>query len=257
MSQTAVSEFAGKTALVTGASRGIGAAAAIGLARAGVSKVIIQYHSYEKGAQETVKTIRDAGAAAESHQADLSTMDGTRHLIAALGPDPKIDILVNNAGSLIQRCSIVDYTEDLYDKIMDLNVKSVWFLTKACIPYMLGHGEGVIINVASLAARNGGGPGAAIYATAKAAVATMTLALSREVAAKGIRVNAVSPGVIDNHFHEEFSTKEMLEGAIKATPAARMGTNEEVADLIVFLSSRASAFIHGQTIEINGGIWAP
>ena len=120
---------------------------------------------------------------------------------------------------------------------------------------MIENGGGVIMNLSSIAARNGGGPGATIYSAAKAAVSTITKGLAKELAPKGIRVNAVSPGTVDNYFHEQFSNKQILDAAVAQTPAGKLGTNEEVADTIVFLCSHASRFIYGQTIEINGGMY--
>ena len=120
---------------------------------------------------------------------------------------------------------------------------------------LIGKGGGVIVNVSSIAARNGGGPGATIYSAAKAAVSTITKGLAKELAPRGIRVNAVSPGTVDNHFHEVFSNKQILDSVVSLTPAGTLGTNEEVADTILFLCTDASRYIHGQTIEINGGMF--
>jgi NAD(P)-dependent dehydrogenase (short-subunit alcohol dehydrogenase family) len=120
---------------------------------------------------------------------------------------------------------------------------------------MIRKGSGVIVFLSSIAARNGGGPGATIYSASKAAIATFTKGIAKELAPKGIRVNAVSPGTVDNYFHEKHSTKEMLNNVIKMTPAGKLGTNEELADVILFLCSDASRYIHGQTIEINGGMY--
>jgi 3-oxoacyl-[acyl-carrier protein] reductase len=120
---------------------------------------------------------------------------------------------------------------------------------------MIAKKEGIIVNVSSIAARNGGGPGATIYSAAKAAVSAITKGLAKELAPKGIRVNAISPGTVDNHFHEVFSNREILEGVVKQTPAGRLGTNAEMADCILFLCSPLAEYIHGQTIEINGGMY--
>ena len=249
-----MTEFTGKTALITGASRGIGAASAIALAKSGAARVVIQYNSYPEGAAKTVAAIEQAGAKGASIQADLSTIDGLHGFLKQLAATaPEVDILVNNAGSLIERRALVDYTEDLYDRIMNLNAKSLWFITKAVAPHMIARRAGAIVNVSSIAARTGGGPGAAMYAAAKAAVAAMTKGMAKELAPHGIVVNAISPGTVDNHFHEVFSSKEMLAGVVKTTPAGRLGTNEDMANAVVFLASQAAAYIHGQTIEINGG----
>lgn len=247
-------EFRGKTALVTGASRGIGAATAIALARAGVARVVIHYGSYAEGAERTLAGIRSAGAAAAALPADLSTESGIEGFIKALRREaPAVDILVNNAGSLIRRARLAESTPELFDTVLRLNVKSLWFITQAVVPHMAAVHSGVIVNVSSIAARNGGGPGATLYAAAKAAVNGITKGLAKELAPHGIRVNAVSPGTVDNHFHEQFSTRETLAQVAASTPAGRLGTNEDLADVIVFLCSDAARFIHGQTIEVNGG----
>ena len=138
---------------------------------------------------------------------------------------------------------------------MNLNVKSAYFLSQAVAPAMISKQAGVIINLSSIAARNGGGPGATIYASAKAAVAAITKGLAKELAPQGIRVNAVSPGTVDNDFHAQFSTRQILDGVIAQTPAGKLGDNDEVADTILFLCTEPSRYIYGQTIEINGGMY--
>jgi 3-oxoacyl-[acyl-carrier protein] reductase len=247
-------ELAGKTALVTGASRGIGAAAALALAKAGCARILLHYHSGRYGVEETASAVALAGSQSETMAADLSTDAG----IASLAGEIKgrqVDILINNAGSLVQRAKLGESTPALFDTVMTLNAKSAWFLAQAVVPGMVERGHGVIVNLSSIAARNGGGPGATIYAAAKAAVACMTKGMARELAASGIRVNAISPGTVDNDFHARFSTREMLDSVVRATPQGRLSTNEEMADVIVFLCSHAARNIHGQTIEINGGMY--
>jgi 3-oxoacyl-[acyl-carrier protein] reductase len=246
-------EFSGKTAVVTGASRGIGAATAVALARQGVSKFLLQYNSYPEGAQQTSDAIRGLGGEAEAVQADLSQPAGIHSFIERI--KSPVDILINNAGSLVARVRLAEYTEDLFDRVMNLNVKSAWFIAQAVTPGMIEKKSGIIVNLSSIAARNGGGSGATIYSAAKAAVSTITKGLAKELAPKGIRVNAVSPGTVDNYFHEQFSNKQILDSVVAQTPAGKLGTNEEVADAIVFLCSDASRFIYGQTIEINGGMY--
>ena len=249
-------EFENKTALVTGASRGIGAATAVALARAGVKRVVIHYGTHLEGAEQTMARIRAAGAETEALRADLATASGVEQFVAGLGKvAPKVDILINNAGSLVKRAKLAEFTPELFDIVMTLNVKSVWFITQAVAPHMIAQGSGVVVNLSSVAARNGGGPGATVYSAAKAAVATITKGLAKELAPKGIRVNAVSPGTVDNHFHEVFTTREVLNTMLASTPAGSLGTNEEVADLILFLCSNGGRYIHGQTIEINGGMF--
>ncbi len=251
-------EFQGKTAVVTGASRGIGAATAVALARRGVARLVLHYHSYREGVESTLEAVRALGAEGQAIAATLGELSGIRCLIEELGRvAPEGDILINNAGSLVRRARLLEFDEQLYDEVMTLNFRSAWMLTQAVVPGMQRKGGGVIVNVSSIAGRTGGGVGATVYAAAKAAVTAMTKGLARELAPHGIRVNAISPGTVDNYFHERFSTRQMLEAVIAQTPAGRLGTNEEMAEVIVFLCSDAARYVHGQTIEINGGFYAP
>ncbi|HYO84788.1 MAG TPA: SDR family oxidoreductase [Bryobacteraceae bacterium] len=247
--------LSGKTAVITGASRGIGLATALTFARAGVSKLLLHFNSHREGAEVAADAARAAGAQVDLFGADLSTDTGIQELcdgIRAAGP---FDILINNAGHLVQRSKLAEFTPDLYDRIMNLNAKSAWFIAQAAASGMMERRNGVIVNVSSIAARNGGGPGATIYAASKAAVAAMTKGMARELAPQGIRVNAVSPGTVDNDFHQKYSTREMLQNVVAATPAGTLGTNEEVADVILFLCTEPSRYMHGQTLEINGGMY--
>jgi len=249
-------EFEGKTALITGASRGIGAATAIALANSGASRLVLHYNSYKPGLENVMTSARNAGAEAVAIQADLGTDTGVEAFLQGLkATGAGIDILVNNAGSLVKRAKLAEFTPELFDRVMTLNVKSAWFIAQAVAPHMIERKSGVIVNVSSIAARNGGGMGATIYAAAKAAVSTITKGLAKELAPQGIRVNAVSPGTVDNNFHSQFSTRQILDAALAATPAGTLGTNEEIADTLVFLCSHAARYIHGQTIEINGGMF--
>lgn len=244
----------GRTALVTGASRGIGAATAAALAHEGAARILIHFGSYREGAQRTLAAVRGHGADGEILQANLETAEGIREFAAQLRDRrDRVDVLINNAGSLLKRAKLAEYSEELYDRVMNLNVKSVLFITQALAPQMIASGAGAIVNVSSISARTGGGPGSMVYSSAKAAISCMTKGLSKELAPLGIRVNAVSPGTVDNHFHQQFSTRETLENVRRSTPAGTLGTDEEVADLIVFLCSAGARFIHGQTIEVNGG----
>jgi len=249
-------ELTGKTALVTGASRGIGAATALALANNGASRLILHYNSHRPGIDAVIAAVERAGVEAAAIQADLGTSAGVESFLQSLkATGAGVDILVNNAGSLVQRAKLADFTPELFDRVITLNVKSAWFIAQAVAPHMIARKSGFIVNVSSIAARNGGGIGATVYAAAKAAVAAMTKGMMKELAPYGIRVNAVSPGTVDNNFHAQFSTRHILDAVVAATPAGTLGTNEEVADTIVFLCSPAARYIHGQTIEINGGMF--
>ena len=243
--------FHGMTALVTGASSGIGAATALALARHG-AYVIVHFNSRRAEAEAILSEIHAQGANGEIVQADLGTSAGSRSLAAFAGDRP-IDILVNNAGSLVARTRVLDFTQDLWERVMMLNLTSAFFLAQAVLRGMAERRRGYIVNISSVAARTGGGLGALAYSSAKAAVSTMTKGLTKEFAPQGIRVNCVSPGTIDTDYHKTFSTPEGLDAVRAATPAGRLGTSEEVADAVVFLCSDQASFLHGQVIEVNGG----
>jgi 3-oxoacyl-[acyl-carrier protein] reductase len=246
-------QLEGMTALVTGASNGIGAETAVALAREG-AVIIAHYHSARQNAAAVLERVRAAGGTGELIQADLSERAGVEQLIAAVG-GRAIDLLVNNAGSLIRRTKILDLDWDLWDRTMMLNLTSAFFLSRAVLPGMIERKRGAIVNVGSVAGRVGGGIGASAYAAAKGALTTLTHALAKEFAPLGVRVNGVSPGTIDTNYHRQFSNEAMLAGVRAATPLGRLGTAAEVAEVILFLCSPAASFIHGQMIEVNGGFY--
>lgn len=247
-------DLTGKVALVTGASSGIGRATAEKLARHGAS-VAINFHRNEKGAEDTRKAIEAAKGRAITVQADVRNAAGVKALVertvTELGP---VDVLVNNAGSLVERLRILELTEARWDEVLDLNLKSAFLCSQAVAKSMMERKSGAIINVSSVAGRNGGALGSIHYSTAKGGLITFTKGLAKEMAAYNVRVNAVSPGVIQTHFHEQFSTPEMMQAYCKNIPLGRVGTTEEVANVIYFLASSASGFLVGETVEINGGM---
>ena len=246
-----VKKFGGMTALITGASSGIGAASATAFGARG-ARVLIHYNRQENEAQRIIERVRGAGGQGELLRADLTTMDGVRSLVRALA-GRRIDILVNNAGSLIRRTPVLNFTEELWEQVLTLNLTSAFFLAQAVLAGMVERKSGFVVNVSSVAARNGGGLGALAYASAKGALSTMTMGLAKEFAPFGIRINAVSPGTIDTKYHRNFSNDQILSAVRAATPMARLGTAEEVADVILFLCSHEARFIQGQVIEVNGG----
>jgi 3-oxoacyl-[acyl-carrier protein] reductase len=245
--------LAGRVALVTGASSGIGAATAILLADLG-ARVAIGYHGNPKGAEQVRSKILGDGGKAIAVRADVTKADEIVSLANAvtgqLGP---IDILINNAGSLMQRMRILEVKEESWDEIQDLNLKSAVLCSQAVAPSMIERKRGAIVNVSSIAGRNGGGPGASAYASAKGGLITFTKALAKELAPQGVRVNAVSPGVIETPFHERFSTPEMMRNFVTAIPLGRVGMPMECANVIAFLASDAASYVVGETIEVNGG----
>lgn len=244
-------EFQGMTALVTGSSNGIGAATAVAFARRG-ARVLLQYMRAKNEAERVLAAVRDAGSDGKIFQANLSNRDGVHAFINAV-EGRTIDILVNNAGSLIRRTKFMEMTEDYWEQIFMLNLTSAMLITKALVPRMIEQKRGFVVNISSVAARNGGGLGAMAYASAKAALSAMTKGLAKELAPQGVRVNTVSPGTVDTNYHRTFSTEQMLSSVKAATPVQRLGTSEEIADVIVFLCSDGARFIHGQAIEVNGG----
>jgi 3-oxoacyl-[acyl-carrier protein] reductase len=246
-------DLTGKVALVTGASSGIGAATAAVLADLG-ARVAIGYHRNQSGAEQVRDKIIAAGGKATALRADMRKAAEIRSLAdRAAGELGPIDILVNNAGSLVKRWAIRELTEEGLDEIMDVNLKSAVLCSQAVAPSMIGRKRGAVINVVSIAAHNGGGPGAGAYAAAKAALIAFTKSIAKELAPYGIRVNAISPGVIDTPFHEVFSTAEMMASFVKAIPLGRVGKSIECAKVIAFLASDAASFIVGETVEVNGG----
>jgi len=246
-------DLSGKVALITGASSGIGAATASLFAELGAT-VAIGYHSNQQGAEQVRDGIVSRSGKAVTLRADVRQSAEVQSLVKStvdqLGP---IDILVNNAGSLVERMKILEVTEQRWDEIMDLNLKSAVLCSQAVAASMVERKRGAIVNIVSIAGRNGGGPGAGAYATAKGGLITLTKSMAKELAPHGVRVNAVSPGVIDTPFHEVFSTPEMLLNFVKAIPMGRVGSAMECATVIAFLASDAASYVAGETIEVNGG----
>jgi 3-oxoacyl-[acyl-carrier protein] reductase len=246
-------DLSGRVALITGGSSGIGAETARVFAELGAA-IAIGFHRNREGAFQVRDGVAKAGGKIVALEANLEEAERGRTLVREaenlLGP---IDILVNNAGSLIERKPILEMSDETWSRVMRLNLDSAFVCSQAVATSMIPRRTGSIINVVSIAGRNGGGPGASAYSTAKGALITFTKALAKEVAPQGIRVNGVSPGVIDTPFHEVFSTPEMIANFVKSIPMGRLGTSPEVAKVIAFLASDAAGYITGETIEVNGG----
>jgi len=248
-----MSQFKGKVAVVTGGGRDIGRAISIALAKEG-AKVVVNYNSSKKGAAETVKEIESFGGEAIAAKADVSDLKAIKRLksrtVKAFGK--KVDILVNNAGGLFARKTLPELDEEFYDLVMNVNFKSTVFVMQVFEPLM-GEG-GSIINLSSLAARDGGGGGSSLYASSKGATTTFTRAMAKELGPKGIRVNALCPGLIATKFHDDFTKDEVRAIVAGKTPVRREGRADEVADLVVYLASEKSSFVTGANFDINGGL---
>ncbi|MGD0125331.1 MAG: glucose 1-dehydrogenase [Terriglobia bacterium] len=246
--------FKGQVALITGASSGIGRATAEAMAREG-ARVGVNYCKNQAGAEQTAETIRKAGGEALVVHADVTRAAEVLAMVDAVRKEwGQIDILVNNAGDLIARRSLTDMTEEYWDQIMALNLKSAFLCVRAVWQEMAERKTGCIINVTSIAGRNGGGPGAAAYAAAKGGLLTYTKGLAKELAPHGIRVNGIAPGIIATPYHERYSPPEVFERFIASIPLGRAGTSEDVADVIVFLASPEARYMIGETVEVNGGL---
>ena len=244
-------KLAGKTAIITGGGRDIGAAAAKKLASEGAN-VAISYFESSNGADGVVAEIEKAGGKAIAVQADLNTQDGVDALVgAAVDAFGGVDILVNNAGGLVARKTMAEMDVAFWNKVMTLNLTSTFMMSKACLAHMKS--GSTIVNIASQAGRDGGGPGSLAYATSKGAVMTMTRGLAKEVG-PDIRVNALCPGMIDTDFHNIHTPDAGRRGFEANAPLKRQGHVDDAANLIFFMACDDSSFMTGTNIDINGGM---
>jgi 3-oxoacyl-[acyl-carrier protein] reductase len=249
-------KLTGLVALVTGAEVGIGRATALALAQSGAD-VAVHFYRDDAGAREAVREIEAFGRRAAAFGGDLTQgADVARVVGGAQAHFGRVDILVNNAGGLLGRHSVTDMPEAFFHGVMDVNVLTTFLCCQAAAPGMIARGSGAIVNLTSLAAHNGGGPGASAYAAAKAAVLALTKAYAKELAPHGIRVNAVSPGLIGGTpFHKTFTAPEAFAATVKTIPLGRAGTPEDVANVITFLAGPDASYLAGEPIEINGGMF--
>jgi 3-oxoacyl-[acyl-carrier protein] reductase len=243
-------KLAGKRAIVTGGGRDIGLAVAKKFASEGAA-VAINFFSSGAGADAAVAEITGAGGKAFALQGDMTKQSDVDALVAkTVETFGGIDVLVNNTGGLIERKPIAEMSDDLWDTVMDVNLTSTFRITRASLAHM---SSGAIVNLASQAGRDGGGPGAVAYATSKGAVMTMTRGLAKELG-PDIRVNALCPGMIDTDFHNVHTPDAGRRGFEAAAPMKRQGHTDDTANLVLFLACDDSAFITGTNIDINGGM---
>ncbi len=244
----------GKVAIVTGGSRDIGRQVSLKLAAAG-AKVCVNYFGNKELADETLSLIKEIGGEGITVYGDMTKDEDVIKIVdsCTLAFGPVIHILVNVAGGLLGRKILADLDEDFWDAVIAVNLKTVYLVTRKVVPHMTE--GGAIVNFSSQAARDGGGFGALAYATAKGGILTFTRGLAKELGPKGIRVNCVSPGMINTTFHNTFTKPEVRTNVAAATPLRREGRAEEVGDLVLYLASDASSFITGESVEINGGTY--
>lgn len=246
--------LSGKKAVVTGAGKGIGRAIAAALAGAG-AEVLVHYHSSREAAETLVAEIEGRGGQAWSCGADLTDSKDADSLFKRVEERwGKLDILVNNAGDMVQRQKLSEIGNELLETVLRVNVHSAVYAIRAAAPLLKKGSNACVLNLSSVAAHHGGGNGAVLYAATKGMIHTMTRGLSKELA-PDIRVNGIAPGVILTDFHKKHSTPQMLETMAGNTPLKRVGAAEECAAAVVFLCGPGAAFITGEIIEINGGLW--
>jgi 3-oxoacyl-[acyl-carrier protein] reductase len=253
-----IPDLKGKVVLVTGASTGIGAAVARAFGAEG-STVVVHYHASEAAAREVVAAIEIDGGRGHAMRADATHPEQMAGLVkATVDRYGHLDVLINNVGDLVRRCPIADSSEELFDAVVDLNVRSVVSTSRAAIPHFRAQGRGSIINTTSIAARNGGGPGSVLYASSKAFVSTFTRGLAKELAQEKIRVNGVAPGVIVTPLQSRHTSATQMEAFRTSVPMGRLGSAEECVGTYLYLASDAlSGYVTGQILEVNGGQLMP
>lgn len=247
-------DLSGQIALITGGATGLGLQMSRALAACG-AKVAMNYWS--GNGEQAAEELRQAGGEAIAIRADATRPEEMERLVKEVERHfgGAVDILVTNAGGMIKRLPNAEMTEEHYNLVMDVNFKSCVFACKAVLPGMITKRSGKIVNMASLAAHDGGGPGASVYAASKAAVHSYSKGLAKEVGAHGIRVNVVSPGLIgQTAFHDTHTADAARQATVGRTPLGREGTPADVANVVLFLVSPLSDFLTGETVEVNGGL---
>jgi len=249
-----IADLIGRTALVTGASRGIGRAIAVGLGRCGVD-VIVNYHTNAEAADQTVAMISDGGGEAHAVQADVASKPDVDRLFDAVRErfGDHVDILVNNAGGPTDRHPLSTMPEEVWRRCLALNLDSAFFCTQAAWG-LLPDGIGRVINLTSISARTGGGPEASPYAAAKGGLSNFTRACAKEFAPRGITVNAIAPGVIETDLHRYGTPPEEFRAVVDRIPLGYAGLPEDVVGTVLLLCAPEGRYLTGEIIEVNGGL---
>lgn len=249
-----MTKFNGKTAIVTGGSRDIGRAISVKLAAEGAN-VVVNYCNNKDEGDATIAEIESAVGKAILVQGDMTKQADVTNLVdqARSSFGDAIDIVVNVTGGMVERKTLDEMDEEFFNYVMQLNTTSTFLVTKAAVPCMPK--GSAIVNLASQAGRDGGGPGASAYATSKGAVMTFTRSMAKELGPKGIRVNSLCPGMIATTFHDKFTKDAVRENVANSTPLRRQGRAEETADAVAYLASDEASFITGTNIDINGGLF--
>jgi len=251
----AMVDLTNKLAVVSGGARDIGRAICLQLAKSGAS-VAFSYRESARQAEETLVSLRQLGAKALAVASDATKAADVEAFFTRVQNtfQRPVDILVNNAGGILGRKKMDEMDEPFWDQVINLNLKSAFLMTKAALPRMSD--GGAIVNVSSQAARDGGGPGAIAYATAKGGMLTFTRGLAKELGPRRIRVNAVCPGMTNTTFHDLFTKPEVRQRVAAMTPLGREGDAAEVGALVVYLASSDASFVNGAGVDINGGIFS-
>lgn len=239
--------------VVSGGARDIGREVVLKLAREG-AKLVVNYFGSAEEAKRTEEDVQALGADSVFLQGDMTRPDDVDKLISAGAKafGDRIDGLVNVAGGLVARKTLSEMDDEFFSHVLRLNVNSTFLLTKACAAHM--QSGAAIVNLASQAGRDGGGPGASAYAASKGAIMTFTRSMAKELGPQNIRVNALCPGMISTSFHDSFSKDEVRKNVAASTPLRREGQPSEVADITAYLLSDESSFLTGVNLDTNGGL---
>lgn len=247
-------DFSDKVVLITGASGGIGSQMARDFARGGAT-VVVHDFGLPDAAKALMKDIADLGAKALLVDGDLTDEATVARIVSEIDTNfGRLDVLVNNAGASPNKMAFSDLPANVWDKVININLRSVFLVTQACLPLLERSGRGRIINISSTAARNGGAPGGSAYSAAKGAVSSLTKAFAKDFCSKGIHVNAVAPGLIDTAFYGNVNVADKYAERIKGIPAGRVGAPADISGPVLFLASPLADYITGEVIEVSGGL---